>query len=164
MRGDDSVGFKGLYTNPNMIITNCEAKTSEEVIRVLAGVAHKEACVDPTFVENILEREHSYPTGLPTVIPIAIPHVHEGCTRSFFAMAVLKEPVKFGNMGDPDSTVDTKLVFMFGITEPSEQTKVLRKFSTMFQDEKFLNSCIECLDNNQLLELMKDMLGEYIVV
>lgn len=155
--------FKGLYTSPNMILCEFEADGSKEVIQQLAELALKEECIEPIFIEKILEREAAYPTGLPTAIPIAIPHVHDGCLRSFFSMATLKKPVAFNCMGDPDEKIKTKLVFMFGITDPSEQTKVLRKFSTMFQDEALLNRCIDCKDNSVLLDLMKEVLGDYIV-
>ena len=76
-------------------------------------------CIEPVFVTALLEREKEYPTGLPTGVPIAIPHIHDGCLRSFFSMAVLDTPVAFGCMGDPDETVETRLVFLFGITDPS---------------------------------------------
>jgi len=157
------MGFQGLYANPKMIISGCEAKTSEEVIRLLADLALVQKCIETIFVEKLLEREKLYPTGLPTEVPIAIPHVHDGCVRSFFSMATLKEPVEFNCMGDPDEKVHTRLVFMFGITDPSQQTKVLRKFSTIFQDSPFLNKCIDCQDNTELLNLMKNVLDEYIV-
>jgi PTS system galactitol-specific IIA component len=155
--------FEGLYANSGLIVSNCEAKTSEEVIRLLSGLALEQKCIEPIFIEKLLEREKAYPTGLPTEVPIAIPHVHDGCLRSFFSMAVLKEPVAFNCMGDPDEKIWTRLVFLFGITDPSQQTKVLRKFSTIFQDNDFLNKCIGCSDSKELLSLMKGVLDDYIV-
>ena len=79
----------GLYTNPTMILTEVQAESAEAVIRTLCDKAMENSCIEPTFVQAILEREKEYPTGLPTVIPLAIPHIHDGCLRSFFSMAVL---------------------------------------------------------------------------
>ncbi len=155
--------FEGLYASPDMVVSGCTAKNSEEVIRLLSNLALEQKCIEPIFIEKILEREKEYPTGLPTEVPIAIPHVHDGCLKSFFSMAALTESVEFFCMGDPEEKVSTRLVFLFGITDPSRQTMVLKKFSTIFQDSDFLNQCIKCTDKVELLNLMKGVLGEYLV-
>lgn len=125
----------GLYTNQTMMLTDAEAADSKAVIEMLCGKAMENKCIEPEFVTAILAREKEYPTGLPTVVPIAIPHIHDGCIRSFFSMAVLKEPVKFQCMGDPDEMVETRLIFLFGITDPSYQTAVLKN-SVLFSRTK----------------------------
>ena len=101
----------GLYTNPTMILTGVQAEDAESVIRLLCDKAMDNGCIEPVFVQAILEREKEYPTGLPTMVPLAIPHIHDGCLRSFFSMAVLDEPVSFRCMGDPDEVIETRLVF-----------------------------------------------------
>lgn len=158
------MGKIGLYSNLTMIKTNVEAQNAEEVIRLLAKSALENNVINSSFVEAVLEREKDYPTGLPTAIPIAIPHIHDGCLKSFFAMAVLKEPVEFKCMGDPDEIVNAPLVFLFGITDPSYQTAVLRKFSTIFQDEDELKKLMELSDNGELLDKMHTLLGDYLVL
>jgi PTS system galactitol-specific IIA component len=161
--GGRRMEFKGLLASPNLIVCGSTAKSSEDVIKKLTGLALEQGFIEPIFTEKILEREKAYPTGLPTEVPIAIPHVHDGCLRSFFSMMTLKDPVEFNCMGDPDEKVLTRLVFLFGITDPSQQTAVLRKFSTIFQDAEFLIKCIDCEDSSELLKLMKSVLEEYIV-
>ena len=153
----------GLYTNQTMILTGAEAKDAEEVIRLLAGKAMDNGCINEEFITAVLAREKEYPTGLPTAVPIAIPHIHDGCLRSFFSMAVLKEPVSFQCMGDPDETVEAPLVFLFGLTDPSYQTAVLKKFSTLFQDEDTLKDLTASEEPEELMNKMKDLLDEYLV-
>jgi len=153
----------GLYTNQSMILTGVDTPSATEVIKLLCSRAMENACITPAFVSAILEREKEYPTGLPTVIPIAIPHIHDGCVRSFFSVAVLAQPVAFRCMGEPDEEVETKLVFLFGITDPAYQTAVLRKFSTIFQNEAALNRLIQTADPRALLDLLKEILDQYMV-
>ena len=153
----------GLYTNPTMILTGVQAEDAESVIRLLCDKAMDNGCIEPVFVQAILEREKEYPTGLPTMVPLAIPHIHDGCLRSFFSMAVLDEPVSFRCMGDPDEVIETRLVFLFGITDPSYQTAVLRKFSTIFQSEEELHQMMETKEAEKVMEQMKALLDEYLV-
>lgn len=153
----------GLYTNQTMILTEVTAGNAEEVIRLLAGKAMENDLIEPEFITAVLAREKEYPTGLPTAVPIAIPHIHDGCLKSFFSMAVLKNPVSFRCMGDPDETVEAPLVFLFGITDPSYQTAVLKKFSTIFQDEETLEKLKNVTDAEELMNQMKGLLDEYLV-
>lgn len=153
----------GLYTNQTMLLTGASAADAEEVIRMLCGKAMENGCIEQKFITAILEREKEYPTGLPAAVPVAIPHIHEGCLRSFFSAAVLKESAAFCSMGDPDEQIDTRIVFLFGITDPSCQTDVLKKFCTIFQDEETMEQLSKTEDAEELLHRMKGLLGDYLV-
>lgn len=153
----------GLHTKSHMIVQNCNCEDAEDVIHMLSELAHKEGYVTEEFFGAILEREKSYPTGLPTEVPIAMPHVHDGCNRTFFAMATLNSPISFRCMGDPDTILDVRHVFLFGITDPSQQTEVLRKFSMAFRDSEFLNACTAVGEQTQLLELIKEKLSDCLI-
>jgi len=156
--------FTGLKTSPTMIITNCNAKSDVEVISLLSDLAQEQNYVNEQFKEKILEREKDYPTGLPTEIPIAIPHVHDGCLKSFFSVAVLNEPVGFASMDGSEEQIMAKIIFLFGITDPSHQTAVLRKFCTIFQDVNRLGEYIACRERDLLLNQLKEDLGDYIIL
>jgi len=158
------MSFTGLVTSPSMILTDCEAKSDVEVIKLLSGLEMEQGYVEEIFIEKIIEREKAYPTGLPTEVQIAIPHVHDGCKKSFFSAAVLKEPVKFGSMDGSDDPIMANIVFLFGITDPSHQVKVLRKFSEVFQDADLLRDLISTRDNKELLTKLKGALGDYIII
>lgn len=153
----------GLYANQSMILTKVDSENAEGVIRLLCEKAKDNGCIEPVFVDAILAREKEYPTGLPTAVPIAMPHIHDGCLRSFFSMAVLNQPVTFQCMGDPDEAVETRLVFVFGITDPSYQTAVLKKFSTIFQSEEALNNLLGTETEEELMKKMKSFLDEYLI-
>ena len=64
----------GLYTNQTMILTGVREADAEEAIRLICGRAMENACIEPEFITAILEREKEFPTGLPTAVPVAIPH------------------------------------------------------------------------------------------
>jgi PTS system galactitol-specific IIA component len=158
------MSFSGLRSSPSMIITDCDAKTDTEVIRLLSNLALEQGFIEELFIEKILEREKAYPTGLPTEVQIAIPHVSDGCIKSFFSVAVLREPVKFASMDGSDDPIMAQIVFLFGITNPTHQVKVLKKFCTIFQDSNLLRDCISIKDRKELLSMLKTALGDYIVL
>lgn len=158
------MSFSGLHTNLNMMLNNMEAKEYKDVLEKICGIALEAGYIDDTFLTHLLKREEEYPTGLPTSIPIAIPHVHDGCKQSFFAVAKLTNPVEFRCMGEPDEKVNTELVFLFGITDPSYQTDVLKKFSVMFTNEDELKKCADTKNSDELLIFFEELFGDYIIV
>ena len=66
-------------------------------------------------------------------------------------------------MGDPDEIIETKLVFLFGITDPSYQTAVLKKFSTIFQSSEELKQIMETKDAEEVMKQMQGLLDEYLI-
>ena len=99
-----------------------QAEDKEEVIRLLAGKMDKLGYVEMGFEEAVLTREKKYPTGLPTKIPVALCHVEaEYVNRTALAIATLKKPVEFHNMGDPKMVLPVEIVFLLTIVDPKEQ-------------------------------------------
>ena len=154
------MGIVGLHTGQDMVVCNLHAADKNAVVDELCFRARQAGYIDDTFKQGLMKREEEYPTGLPTQVPIAMPHLHDGCKQNFCGIATLSSPVKFGCMGDPDTLLQVQHVFLFGITDPSLQTKVLRRFSMAFRDSGFLNSCLDCKEREELVALLKDNLAD----
>ena len=59
--------------------------------------------------------------------------------RSALGVAVLRQPVTFQNMADPDEGLDVMLVFMLANRDPEEQIQTLRNLAVLFgQPEKLI--------------------------
>jgi len=53
--------------------------------------------------------------------------------------AVMRQPVTFQNMADPDEGLDVMLVFMLANRDPEEQIQTLRNLAVLFgQPEKLV--------------------------
>ena len=141
-----------------------EFQDAVHVIGELASLARVLGYVDESFAGNVLKREQEYPTGLPMGIPIAIPHVSEGCLESFFAMAVLQKPVSFFNMGDSNEELMVRIVFLFGITNPSKQTEVLKKFMRTFRQKEVLQDLLESVSSEELAKKIGNVLGDMVCI
>ncbi|QSX09653.1 PTS sugar transporter subunit IIA [Alkalibacter rhizosphaerae] len=147
-----------------MLVIDQTVKNNKDVIQLLCGKAKAKGFITDEFVEKILAREDEFPTGLPSAVPVAIPHIHDGCLKSFFSMAVLREPIAFESMDGSDDPIMTEIVFLFGITDPSQQCAVLMKFCELFQDGDWMNGCKNATTKDSLIEHLKIGLGEYLVI
>jgi PTS system galactitol-specific IIA component len=111
-----------------------EAETASDVLSALAKKALKVGAVHPTYEAAIMERERNYPTGLPTVIPVAIPHADiEHARESGLGIAMLAQPVEFGEMGGADAVVAARVAVLILVTEPHAQTEMLTQLIAVFQ-------------------------------
>ena len=133
-----------ILTNPQLILTNLEAQDSTDVITKLAALLHKQGYVHDTFTSAVLEREKVFATGLPTPeIHVAIPHADpEHVIKPGIAIAVLKNPVQFGEMGQLDAKIDIDIVFMLALHQAENMVLLLQNLVTLFQSPGLLKNII----------------------
>lgn len=123
-----------LASLPEACLVNLDAADAEQVLRALASRALASGLVGPGFADAVVERERSYPTGLPTTVPVAIPHAEAGhVLHGGFAVATLSRPVAFGVMGTTEDRIDIEIVVMLLIVEAHQQVDVLTRLIEVFQ-------------------------------
>ena len=130
-----------LEFNEALIAFDLYASDAREVIDLLAGKLQSQDLVAADYGAQTWSRELNHPTGLPTKpFCIAFPHADaEGVNQSALAVAMLREPVVFQNMADPEEGLDVMLVFMLANRNPEEQIQTLRNLAMLFgQPEKLI--------------------------
>ena len=130
-----------LAFNESLIAFDLEAENAKEVINVLSAKMHEQGLVSAEYGADTWAREMIHPTGLPTKpFCIAFPHADaDGVNQSALGVAVLRQPVTFQNMADPDEGLDVQLVFMLANRDPEEQIQTLRNLAMLFgQSEKLV--------------------------
>ena len=130
-----------LAFNESLIAFDLVAETAKEVINVLSAKMHEQGLVSADYGADTWAREMIHPTGLPTKpFCIAFPHADaDGVNQSALGVAVLRQPVTFQNMADPDEGLDVQLVFMLANRDPEEQIQTLRNLAMLFgQSEKLV--------------------------
>lgn len=132
----------------------------ERVLRTLAARLLASGAVTAGFEAAVLERERRYPTGLPTVIPAAIPHTDpEHVIEPGIAVATLREPVDFGEMGGSgDATVPVRLVVMLVLREAHAQLDALQHLIQALQDEAAVGTVLEATDDADLEQRVRQWL------
>ena len=148
--------MSNLYLNESTILLDLEGSTKEDVLRAMARNLEEKGLVKSTFEEAIIAREAEYATGLPTNgVSVAIPHTDiEHVNKKAISLAVLKDTVEFGIMGDPEETTPVKLVFMLAMDETDSQLGLLTKLMQVFQDEEVLQFLASEKDKTKLTELL----------
>lgn len=120
--------------NRELILVGLEASTADQAIRILAQNMRDKGYVKDTFVEAVLQREATYPTGMPTEVPVGMPHTDvEHCLRPGISLGILKSPVLFQTMGEPARSVAVNLIFLLSVVNPANQVKVLHRLIDFFQ-------------------------------
>jgi PTS system galactitol-specific IIA component len=148
------------FLKQEAIFTQVEAKTSEDVIRLLGGKLHALGYVKDSFIEATLQREANLPTGLPLggEYNAAIPHVDiEFVNQSALALATLTKPVVFHNMVDADEEVPVRLVIMLALDQPKSQISMLQEVSRIFQQPEIVRQLIEAITPEQVLIILSGL-------
>ena len=139
-----------------LVLTGMEAATAEEAMRTLAGTLLAAGLVRESFVEAVLTREKTYPTGIPAkVFDIALPHtMAEHVITPCLAVGTLKEPVEFRQMGTPDIILHPRLIFMLAISDPKEQIGQLKRIMKLLQNDELLLGIRDAQNAEAVVELL----------
>jgi|GEM_PF-60914 len=128
-----------LLFGAQLVHPNLEAADAEDAIRQLGQVLVRQACIDPRYIEGVVERERSFPTGVEFPGgPIALPHGDPTFVRrSAIAVAKCSTPVPFHAMGDANATLQTEFVIMLAVSDPDGHLEVLSHLMDALADEVF---------------------------
>ncbi|MBB6449935.1 PTS system galactitol-specific IIA component [Geomicrobium halophilum] len=150
-----------IYFDESIILFDLEGKSKEEVLTKIGNNLIEKNLVKEGFIDAIIKRESEYATGLPTKgVSVAIPHTDvEYVNRKTISVAVLKEPVDFGIMGEPKATIPIKLVFLLAMDEEHSQLSLLQKLMEMFQDEDTLKYLINENNKTKIKNLLESKLA-----
>lgn len=119
---------------PGACAVGVAAADAEGVLRHVADLAIRAGHAAPSFGDALVTRERAHPTGLPTVVPVAIPHADPGhVLEAGFAVATLARPVRFGVMGTAEDAVDLGVVIVLLVTEAHAQVEVLASLVDLVQ-------------------------------
>ena len=110
-----------------------------EVLSKFAELAEGEGFALPGFANALIQREGEFPTGLPMVIPLAIPHAYpEFVVRSGVGVALLDPPVSFREMGgEEDQWLSVRLVVLMLVTSEIAHNTDLSIIIGMFKDPEW---------------------------
>lgn len=151
---------QGIAFDVTLVEVNLTAVSAAEVIGRLAARLAAGGYVTAGFSEAVLQREREFPTGLPTAVPTAIPHTEaRHCLRSALAVAVLAQPVSFGEMGNPQRTLPVRVVFLLALADPKKQVLWLQRFMQGLRDESTLRRLAEAGSPGRVVELVRAMLA-----
>ena len=125
------------FLHPDAVCADLEAADAADVITALADRLLALGKVRPGYAAAVIARERTMPTGLPLgSINVAVPHTDvEHVLSPALAMAVLRHPVLFGSMDDPDERIPVRIVIAMALTNKDAQIDMLQRIAGLIQDE-----------------------------
>lgn len=137
------------------------ASTREEAIKVVADRLYALDYVNDGYYENVIKREKDFPTGLPSVIPVAVCHTEaQYVKQSALAVATLAHPIEFREMGTPERTVQAEIIFLIALNDAKQQVPWLKKMAAVFKNEAVLRTIKDSTSRSQLSEYLKSLFLE----
>lgn len=141
------------------LVIHGSAKNSEEAIKLCGDTLYKAGIVSKDFGKLCAKREKEFPTGLPTKIPTAIPHVKdERIKQNAICFLKLDKPVLFRRMDDDTEEVETDMIFNLAIKDPNKHLSVLQNMMTFLNDAEVLTKCRN-LSNEEIIVYLQEQLG-----
>jgi mannitol/fructose-specific phosphotransferase system IIA component (Ntr-type) len=153
----ENAGISNTQTllNNMLIFLQVSAMSSKEVIELLGNALLNSGFVKEGFVKEVLRREKKYPTGMSTEIPMAIPHAGPEFTiKKGIALATLKYPVQFRNMGDPNKLLDVRIVLMPVLTGNEEDGREFYEILERLKDRKVAEELLECDSKERIRKII----------
>lgn len=137
---------------PGAAIVGLEANDAPAVLRALSARLREIGAVTDSFEAAVLLREEKHPTGLPTLVPAAIPHTDpEHVITPGFAVAVPKRPVDFGEMGSSgERTIGAELVIMLVLADAHSQLAALQNLVARLQEPEAVREVLAATDDADL--------------
>lgn len=124
------------------VLLDLKGGCKEEILSEMAGNLFDSGVVKESYIQAIIEREQSFPTGLPTVsCSVAIPHTDiEHVNRKAISIGILNRPVAFGIMGEESATTPVEIVFMLAMDQKKSQLRLLTRLMQIIQDKRVLDA------------------------
>lgn len=146
-----------MLIDKNVIILDLVANEKIEVITSLAASALRADKISSLegFIEDVLEREKTYSTGIGE--GIAIPHAKSKYVKeAVILFGKLREGIDWDSMdGKP-----VEIVFLFGVPEENVNNlhlKLLSQLSRKLMDEDFVKLLKNSKTEDEILEALKDI-------
>ena len=115
------------------IFVDLKVNDFNELIPLLAQPLIKNANVAESFPNQVIDREHTFPTGLPTHTDA------EFVINNKVTIATLKTPIQMEVMGGMnDEKIDVSIIFLLALGHSNKQLNVLQKLMGILNQEDVL--------------------------
>ncbi|WP_293817178.1 PTS sugar transporter subunit IIA [uncultured Parolsenella sp.] len=139
-----------------VLILDKEGLTTADVVSTVADELRRQGYARDSYKQAILDREQQFPTALDVQgLNVAIPHCDpENVERGAICAAVLKHPVDWHRMDEPEQTCPVSLVVMLALNEAHAHLEMLQKVIALIQDQELTKRIVSAATPAEAYELM----------
>lgn len=143
----------------DLIHCNASASNKEDLLKKMASAMYDQGYVKKEYIEGVLDREKTNPTGLQLeVFGCAIPHSEMVYVNEpAISLATLAEPVVFQRMDDFSASVKVRLVFMLAVDEGLKQVNTLQELMGVLQSNEKIEELLKAKSADEVLSGLKNM-------
>lgn len=149
------------------LVFDSNATNKEELFREVGQYLINNHYVKDTFIEEIIEREKNYPTGLDLspvseyLNNVAIPHTEiEHCLSKAIVFVRLNNKIEFNNMIKSEERIKVKYVFIIVNNESDNQTNVLSGIMDFITDENNMKKLDRIKKRKEIFEYLQENFQE----
>ena len=141
----------------SLIFRDLQVSDNKEALEILGNAMLQEGYVMEDFPVAVWQREQNFPTGLNVDgIGVAIPHTEaHHVKKEGIALAILKDTVEFGSMGDENCRIPVKIIIMFTVAGKEKHIDRLMQIVRLLQDRKFLTGILAAEDKKKIIETVR---------
>lgn len=142
-----------------LVFVDAEVPTVESAIRLMSSKLQELGYVKDGYAEMVLEREKSFPTGLPgKSMSIAIPHTNPTLVlKPAIGVIIPKETVEFRMMGEPETKLEVGLIMPLVIKDSAKQIDLLKAMMHVIQNDDLLRSVRASKNHREITELLHEL-------
>lgn len=139
-----------------LIVIHLNTPDWKKAIEILGRKLVEQGCVREAYIPAVIEREKSYATGLPTKpVGVALPHADgKHVKETGIAVGVLRKPVAFQVMGNPDQTVDVAVVILIAMKEPEKQVQLLKELIGILRQSELLEKISSAPNSKDVYQIL----------
>lgn len=138
-----------------LICAQVDARSPRAVIELLSGLLVQHGFARTGLLANVLAREREFPSGVRSPIPMAIPHgspeftIEQGC-----AVATLKHPVEFSEMGTGHGNVQVRLVVLPVLSGSGRSGREFYDLVRKLQDVRIANELLHASSPQEMTKIL----------
>lgn len=131
-----------------------------EALGILVGKLQKLGYVNEKYLEQVINREEEFPTGLAFEhISVALPHANpEDVYQSACVIGRCLKPVNFGCMEAPEKELPVELICVLALNNPNQHLTLLSKLMELFSDKKQIENIRGAKSKEELCKIFTDSL------
>lgn len=147
---------------PSLVALDFAAADSSDAIRQLGSRLVMEGFAGEQYIDAVLSREASYPTGLefPTC-GVALPHGEpDDVNGAAVAIGRCTPEVQFRCMDDSSRNIPVKLVALLAVSAPEEHLDVIGRLISVFSDEALCRKLLDLDDSAEAAAVLDAAINE----
>lgn len=147
--------------SPELVVILDGVHSYQEAETALANHLVELGYAKNSFPQAIAEREESFPTGLQIgEFNAAMPHCDpENVNQAAICVGVIKNPVNWKRMDDPDETCKVSLVTMLALTEAHSHLEMLQRVVALIQDQELMGKIASAGSPKEVFDLVGSKLN-----